>query len=1211
MVGRKQPQNLGIEWRARLLGTVFALIVGFCTMPLAAQETADPSEIRVAYADDYLPLSGVNFTGAPSGFLIDVWQAWSEKTGVPVNFVKYSFDESLEAVRDGRADAHLGLFRNDTRAEWLSFSRTLIETSTYFYYWRTNRDLVPTIAGLSSRAVGVIKGTDQEQYARASKLRLRPRTFNDALTMLRALARGEVSAVLHEDIPMQSLTLQHGIGGNISKIGTPLFREGVHAAVRTDNRAMRALVDWGFSQIGRDELAEIERRWIDDQDLRYYRGVGHRTPFNKSEKAWLRAHPKIRIGIQTDWPPMSFQSDDGDIKGMTRAFIDKINGRLGGIIELVPGPWRQMLDDVRAKRLDGVVDITALRYRMPDFNFTQPYLNIPHVIVCGDDDTITGDFKTLGGRTIALEKGYATVKFIEANYPQIAIKEYDNTLDALESVARGEADAWAGNRAIFSYLSDVHADTLNGLKIGGTILDRQSILSIGVREDWGILRDIFDKALAGIPATEAANITEPWLKGTVKGSIALSVPERRWLTEHETTRVRVLVSGWEPFNYMKDGQPSGLAIKYIKYALRELGLDADFVEMPWPDAMESISNLRDIDVIADITASPERSQLMAFTRPHLIFPMVIFNQSDAPLVSDVSGLSGKTVAVERGYIMEGRLRRDHPEINLMLVNSTHEAIKAVSLGNADAYIGNLAAGSYHIERHGFSNVKVAAPTEYADDRQGVGVRRDWPELAGMIGKVIDQMPDEQHAALRSDALAVRFEQGINVAKIMMYVLPTAGIILVIFGIFVYANRKMSRQIEERKKVEQSLNEKDVQLTAALENMSGGMFMIDRHLRLRVFNQKFKTMYQLPPIEAGTPLRDVLMIRAVRGDYGPGDPDDYVDERLAGYLTREAMRTEDTVPGGRVIEGYRQPTNDGGMVCVFNDITDRKKAEQTLAEQTTKLQDLSGKLSRYLSPQIYEAIFAGESDAELRTERKKLTVFFSDIRNFTATTEGMEPEDMTFLLNDYLTKMTEIALEYGGTIDKYIGDAIMVFFGDPETKGVKQDALAAVNMAIAMQRRMVDLRAKWADMGFSYPFHIRCGVNTGYCNVGNFGSEQRIDYTIIGGQVNLAARLEGICEPDGVTIAYETYSHVRDEISAEPLEPIEVKGIKEPVQPFAVTGIFDGWDDTERYIRRDDIRGLRLWVDLMRMSEERRLQSIRELEEAIDILKKKKADAETA
>jgi len=416
-----------------------------------------------------------------------------------------------------------------------------------------------------------------------------------------------------------------------------------------------------------------------------------------------------------------------------------------------------------------------------------------------------------------------------------------------------------------------------------------------------------------------------------------------------------------------------------------------------------------------------------------------------------------------------------------------------------------------------------------------------------------------------------------------------------------------RDVTERRLQEAKLAEKDLQLTAALENMSGGMFMVDKNLIIRVFNRKFVELYRLPEVKVGTPLRDILIIRAARGDYGAGDPELQVEERLKGYFDGTIARVEDVV-GDTVIEGFRQPTGDGGIVGVFNDITERKRAEEALAIQHGKLEDLSTKLSRYLSPQIYEAIFSGESEAEVQTERKKLTVFFSDIKDFTATTEEMEPEDMTYLLNDYLTKMTEIALEFGGTIDKYIGDAVMVFFGDPETKGIKQDALAAVRMAIAMQRRMVDLRAKWADMGFRFPFHIRCGINTGYCNVGNFGSEQRIDYTIIGGQVNLAARLEAICEPDGVTISHETYSLVRDEIEADPMEPIQVKGIKDPVEPFAIRDIFQDWKPDERYIRRDDILGLRLWVDLMRLDEERRQASIKELEEAVNILKSQRIDA---
>jgi class 3 adenylate cyclase len=216
-----------------------------------------------------------------------------------------------------------------------------------------------------------------------------------------------------------------------------------------------------------------------------------------------------------------------------------------------------------------------------------------------------------------------------------------------------------------------------------------------------------------------------------------------------------------------------------------------------------------------------------------------------------------------------------------------------------------------------------------------------------------------------------------------------------------------------------------------------------------------------------------------------------------------------------------------------------------------LASISMKISKYLSPQIYKSIFSGEKDASISTERKKLTIFFSDIKDFTETTERLQPEELTALLNEYFTEMSAIALAHGATIDKFIGDAILAFFGDPETKGVVEDARACVRMALAMQTRLAELDAQWRSRGFEKPFKARMGINTGYCNVGNFGSADRMDYTIIGAEANLAARLESIAEPGGIVMSYETYALVQDMVSARPLEPTRIKGIARKVVPYAV------------------------------------------------------------
>ena len=277
-------------------------------------------------------------------------------------------------------------------------------------------------------------------------------------------------------------------------------------------------------------------------------------------------------------------------------------------------------------------------------------------------------------------------------------------------------------------------------------------------------------------------------------------------------------------------------------------------------------------------------------------------------------------------------------------------------------------------------------------------------------------------------------------------------------------------------------------------------------------------------------------------------------------------------------------------------------QKTLLDQKNRmLESLSSKLSKYLAPQIYQSIFSGQQDVSLETKRKKLTVFFSDIKDFTQTTEDLQAEDLASLLNEYLTEMSKIALEHGATIDKFIGDAMVMFFGDPESKGVEEDAKASVRMAIAMQRRMRDLQVDWRDKGYAQPFRMRIGINTGFCNVGNFGSSDRMDYTIIGGEVNLAARLESQADPDGILLSYETFALVRDIVHAEERPSIEAKGIRREIRPFALVNYLDQSGE-DRFIRcnRD---GVSIRIDLKKLSDENRQEALKQLAEIMERLRR--------
>lgn len=274
--------------------------------------------------------------------------------------------------------------------------------------------------------------------------------------------------------------------------------------------------------------------------------------------------------------------------------------------------------------------------------------------------------------------------------------------------------------------------------------------------------------------------------------------------------------------------------------------------------------------------------------------------------------------------------------------------------------------------------------------------------------------------------------------------------------------------------------------------------------------------------------------------------------------------------------------------------------QELTQARTDLQGLAEKLSKYLSPHVYKSIFEGTRDARIEARRRWLTVFFSDLVNFTNITEKLDPEELTTILNEYLIDMTEIVFKYGGTLDKYIGDAILVFFGDPDTQGKEEDAYACVSMAIEMQERLKILREQWKQRGMRDLFHVRIGISSGYCTVGNFGSDRQMSYTIIGRQVNLASRLESVASQNEIVISKPTWSLINERIKCVSAEPVITKGFAEPVEIYKVLGVQDLKKNAG--VLKSSGSGFSLWLDPTKVTDKEREGTFHYLQRAVKSLK---------
>lgn len=463
---------------------------------------------------------------------------------------------------------------------------------------------------------------------------------------------------------------------------------------------------------------------------------------------WLQRHPQIRIGIMDAWPPINFLDERGRPRGIGVDFIEKLNKRLGYRLVIEAAPFKQNYERVKNGELDALMDISQHPDREPFFNFTRPYISISHVFVGRKDGPYFRSAVDLKGKNLALEKGFYSVVYFKENYPEVNVREYASTADALDAVARGEADAYVGNRAVVINL--IQKELLINLQMMAASSHTSSILQIGVRKDWPQLARIFDKTLASITPQENRSIQHRWIGDveTDMSAIWLTPQEKNWLLDHHGIRIGVM-NAWPPLNYLDErGQPRGIGVDFIEVLNKRLGDRLIIKTAPFKQNYDRVKN-RELEALMDITQFPEREPFFNFTKPYLTIPHVLVGRKGSPYLLSEKDLTGRTVALERGFHNVFYFQKNYPQVRVRKYGSTIEALNAVSRGEADAYAGNRAVATYLIEKEMIPNLQFMGKLKKPVSVLQIGTRKDWPELAAILDRALASItPEEERRILR-------------------------------------------------------------------------------------------------------------------------------------------------------------------------------------------------------------------------------------------------------------------------------------------------------------------------------------------------------------------------------------------------------------------------------------------------------------------------------
>lgn len=308
---------------------------------------------------------------------------------------------------------------------------------------------------------------------------------------------------------------------------------------------------------------------------------------------------------------------------------------------------------------------------------------------------------------------------------------------------------------------------------------------------------------------------------TVYSSIHLTEKEHNWLRQYHVVRARV---GDNPPLHFYDGQNRGISVDYLNLIAKIAGFQVEYVHgIPWVEAIEDIKKPVKFDLLLTAKNSIDRRPYMRFSDDYLLMPWVVFSRTKSGFVSSIDDLVGKTVAVEKSFIMQKKLMTEYPGINLLVKEHSVESLQAVAIGEADAYIGNLATSTYIINKHNLTNLKVACPAPFDNHNQAFAVRNDWPELVNILNKAIDAIPSSELTRLRNKWYNVKFEYGISKNDLFKWIGSIVGVCFIVLLFLAHKNRALRAEIAKRKKVEGELKEMSLQQGVAVKAANIGLW----------------------------------------------------------------------------------------------------------------------------------------------------------------------------------------------------------------------------------------------------------------------------------------------------------------------------------------------------------------------------------------------------
>lgn len=533
-----------------------------------------------------------------------------------------------------------------------------------------------------------------------------------------------------------------------------------------------------------------------------------------AERAWMAARPPVVLGAADDWGVGAKKEARGNPSGPLVDYLDLMNRKLGTDIRIEAGPWHEMVRKAEAGEIDGLAVTSPIEERKKHFLFTDVFTAAPTFIFLRTDDLqkkgVPVDLAGLHGKRVGYLKGDLRTNRALAMHPKITPVPLASYATLAEALLRGEVDAVAAVYALEYWRA---SNGVVGMAITRIVHEMDASMVMSINKNEPELVGILNKGIAAITRDELEAIYRRWFGPDYSDRAAavyvrLTAEERAWLADHPVVRVGI-DPGWAPVEFFDEAAVArGMSVAYLERLGKMLGIRFEISRQgSWADALKSLDE-RKLDMLPTLASTPSREEHVRFTEPYMSFPAAIFSATDVTYIGGPEGLKGKVVSVVSGEAVEEWLRKNWPDLQLLPVADTRAALRTITDGRAYAFIGNLVTTSYYIGQSGLAQIRVAGETPYVY-RVAMGVRSDWPTLAGILQKGIDAIPAGAREAIYRDGISIQYQHRFDYTILWMALGGAALTLLLVFAERTFrlnrANSRLRRlardlsQVEERER----------------------------------------------------------------------------------------------------------------------------------------------------------------------------------------------------------------------------------------------------------------------------------------------------------------------------------------------------------------------------------------------------------------------------